>query len=58
MENKEALGLDGCLGNYPAKIDIQLKEVSRPFRSQHFQSPANRAVMDKQIDKWIQMEVN
>ncbi|KIJ30208.1 hypothetical protein M422DRAFT_100165, partial [Sphaerobolus stellatus SS14] len=57
-KHEKAFGLDGRLGHYPAKVEIPLREGSKeiscpPF----FTSPANRKVMDEQMDKWISLKV-
>lgn len=58
LKNSSAFGLDGRLGNYPAQVEINLrpgtKEISlAPYSA----SPEKRAVIDKQIDDWLQLEV-
>ncbi|THU99501.1 hypothetical protein K435DRAFT_658911, partial [Dendrothele bispora CBS 962.96] len=58
LKNNNAFGLDGKLGNYDAKVDIQLKPGSKPVSLPPFPcSPANREVIDKQIDSWLQLGV-
>jgi hypothetical protein len=58
LKNSSAFGLDGRLGNYPAQVEINLrpgtKEISlAPYSA----SPEKRAVIDKQVDEWLQLEV-
>lgn len=56
--NHRAFGIDGRLGEYPAKVKIPLregyKEVSLPPYSA---SPEKRAVIDKQLDTWLEQKV-
>ncbi|KAF9000533.1 hypothetical protein BDZ89DRAFT_968948, partial [Hymenopellis radicata] len=57
-KNKQAFGLDGRLGNYDAHVKIQLKPNAEPVSLPPFPvSPANREVMDKQMDSWVQLGV-
>ncbi|KAF9032523.1 hypothetical protein BDZ89DRAFT_937396, partial [Hymenopellis radicata] len=57
-KNKLAFGLDGRLGNYDAHVKIQLKPNAEPVSLPPFPvSPANREVMDKQMDSWTQLGV-
>ena len=57
-DNHSAFGLDGRLGDYPAKIVIRLKPDSQPISLPPFpQSPASQEVMDKQFDTWLQLGV-
>ena len=58
IKNQQAFGLDNCLGHLDQTIKIPLKpdtkEVSLPpFHA----SPTNQEVIDKQMDKWIQLGV-
>jgi hypothetical protein len=58
LKNVKAFGVDGRLGNYPAKVDIRLKSEAKPVSLPPFPlSPVNREIMDQQIDKWIRLEV-
>ncbi|KAL1737995.1 hypothetical protein HDZ31DRAFT_70521 [Schizophyllum fasciatum] len=53
-KNSKAFGLDGRLGDYPAKATIRTKEGVNPIAvPMHSASPAKRAVIDEQIDKWF-----
>ncbi|KAJ8077128.1 hypothetical protein PM082_001556 [Marasmius tenuissimus] len=57
-DNQEVFGLDGRLGNHPGLIDIPMKEGFKPVLLPAFPaSPANREVMDKQINSWLQLGV-
>ncbi|THU95132.1 hypothetical protein K435DRAFT_605529, partial [Dendrothele bispora CBS 962.96] len=58
LANKDAFGLDGKLGNHDAKVEIHLKPGSQPVSLPPFPvSPANREIMDKQIDAWLKLGV-
>ncbi|PBK98289.1 hypothetical protein ARMGADRAFT_1075145 [Armillaria gallica] len=58
LENQLAFGLDNHLGNNDACVEIHLKPDAQPVSLPPFlASPANQAVMDKQIDSWIQLGV-
>jgi hypothetical protein len=58
LRNQLAFGIDGRLGNYEGKIDIPMKPGSEPVSLPPFPvSPANREVIDKQMDSWIQLGV-
>ncbi len=51
-------GLDGRLGTHDARVEIKLKAEAQPVSLPPFPvSPANREVMNKQIDAWIQLGV-
>ncbi|EUC60920.1 TY3B-TY3B-like protein, putative [Rhizoctonia solani AG-3 Rhs1AP] len=57
-KNKDAFGLDGRLGHYPAEVEINLrpgtKEISlAPYGA----SPAKREVIDKQVEDWLKLDV-
>ncbi|KZS86565.1 hypothetical protein SISNIDRAFT_420744, partial [Sistotremastrum niveocremeum HHB9708] len=53
-----AFGLDGRLGKHDSLVEIPLKSDAKPISLPPFPlSPASRDVMDKQIDKWINLEV-
>ena len=58
LTHKNAFGLDGRLGNYDAKVEINLrpgvKEISLP---PYNASPAKREVIDKQMDSWLSLGV-
>ncbi|KAB5587475.1 Transposon Tf2-1 polyprotein [Ceratobasidium theobromae] len=56
-KHKKAFSLDGQLGNYDAKVEINLRpgttEISLPPYSA---SPAKREIIDTQIDTWLKLE--
>ncbi|KAF8580439.1 hypothetical protein K439DRAFT_1244363, partial [Ramaria rubella] len=58
QKHANAFGLDGRLGSYDAKVEINLrpgtKEISLP---PYNASPAKREIIDKQMDAWIKLEV-
>ncbi|QRW06065.1 Retrovirus-related Pol polyprotein from transposon [Ceratobasidium sp. AG-Ba] len=58
LKHHKAFGLDGRLGNYPAQVEINLregaKEISLPPYSA---SPAKREVIDKQLEEWLRLDV-
>lgn len=56
--NELAFGLDDRLGHLDAKVQIPLKPGAKEISLPPFgTSPANREVIDKQMDKWIQLGV-
>ncbi|KAF8997555.1 hypothetical protein BDZ89DRAFT_921462, partial [Hymenopellis radicata] len=56
--NRLAFGLDGRLGNHNAHVRIPMKPNAVPVSLPPFPvSPANREVIDKQMDSWIQLGV-
>jgi hypothetical protein len=58
LRNAGAFGLDGKLGNFDAKVDIKLKPGSQPVSLPPFPtSPANREVIDTQMDSWLNLGV-
>jgi hypothetical protein len=58
LENSEAFGLDGRLGHINARAEVPLKEQVKPISLPPFvASPANREVIDKQMDTWLQQGV-
>ena len=58
MRNEMAFGLDDRLGHLDARVQIPLKPGAKEISLPPFAtSPANREVMDKQMDKWIQLGV-
>ncbi|CEL57226.1 Transposon Ty3-I Gag-Pol polyprotein OS=Saccharomyces cerevisiae (strain ATCC 204508 / S288c) GN=TY3B-I PE=3 SV=2 [Rhizoctonia solani AG-1 IB] len=58
LQHKNAFGLDGRLGSYDAKIEIELrpgtKEISLP---PYHASPEKREAIDKQIKAWLELGV-
>ncbi|KAJ7630155.1 hypothetical protein B0H17DRAFT_962475, partial [Mycena rosella] len=58
LRNKLAFGVDGRLGNYEGQVEISMKPGAEPVSLPPFPvSPANREVIDKQMDSWIQLGV-
>ena len=58
LKNYQAFGLDGRLGNYPANVEINLREGTKEISlAPYTASPAKREVIDKQIDEWLRIEV-
>ncbi|KIY52659.1 hypothetical protein FISHEDRAFT_34651, partial [Fistulina hepatica ATCC 64428] len=58
LQNAHAFGLDGRLGNYDGLVHIPLKPGTQPISLPPFgASPANRKVIDAQIDDWLHLEV-
>ena len=58
IEHKEVFGLDGRLGNYAEEVKIPLIPDTRPISIPPFHaSPANREVIDKQMDSWLNLGV-
>ncbi len=58
LDNQLTFGLDGRLRINDARVEIRLKPGSQPISLPPFPvSPANREVMDKQMDSWIQLGV-
>ena len=56
--HEKAFGLDGRLGHYVEKVEIPLLPNTKPISIPPFQvSPANREVIDKQMETWIQLGV-
>ncbi|KIJ30038.1 hypothetical protein M422DRAFT_146989, partial [Sphaerobolus stellatus SS14] len=57
-QRQAAFGLDGPLGNYEAEVEIKLKPGSQPISLPPYNvSPANRKIIDEQMDSWISLEV-
>ncbi|KAI4294361.1 hypothetical protein K525DRAFT_148928, partial [Schizophyllum commune Loenen D] len=55
---KGAFALDGRLGNHPAMAKIRTEEGAEPIAvPMRGSSPAKKAVMDEQIDKWFEQGV-
>ena len=58
LRNLSAFGLNGRLGNYPEHVDIPVKPGTEPVSLPPFPtSPANREVIDQQMDQWIKLGV-
>nr|GAT46647.1 predicted protein [Mycena chlorophos] len=58
LRNANAFRLDGRLGNYAAQVEIPMKPGAEPVSLPPFPaSPANREVIDRQMDAWIELGV-
>ncbi|QRV79982.1 Retrovirus-related Pol polyprotein from transposon [Ceratobasidium sp. AG-Ba] len=59
LQNAEAFGLDGRLGNYPAHVSIKLQDEDAPpiALTPYTHSAAKTEAIDKQIDDWLCLEV-
>jgi len=56
--NQNAFGLDNGLGNYNAKVEINLRPKTKEILLPPYNaSPVNRIVVDKKMDAWINLEV-
>src|SRR5256714_8018760 len=56
LKNHKAFGLDGRLGTFSAKVNIQLKEGAKEISlAPSSASPANREIIDKQINEWFRL---
>jgi len=56
--HSSAFGLDGKLGNYSGKVEVTMKLGTVPISLPPYHaSPANREVIDKQMDAWIELGV-
>lgn len=56
--HKLAFSLNGRLGHYDAKVEVPLKKGAKPVSLPPFPaSPANREVMDAQMDTWLKLGV-
>ena len=57
-DNQVSFGLDDRLGHLDAKVQIPLNPGAKPISLPPFpSSPAKREVINKQMDKWIQLGV-
>lgn len=55
---KEVFSLEGRLGHYEEEVSIPLLPNTKPISIPPFQaSPANREVIDKQMDTWIELVI-
>lgn len=55
---REVFGIDRRLGHYAEEVNIPLLPNTKPISIPPFQaSPANREVIDKQMDAWINLGV-
>lgn len=58
VKHKEIFGLDGRLGSYAEEVKISLMPDSKPISIPPFHaSPANREVINKQMDSWLNLGV-
>jgi len=59
LNNEISFGINGRLGQYDgSKVEISLKPGTNPISLPPFPaSPANREIMDKQMDSWISLGV-
>jgi hypothetical protein len=58
QRNHAAFALDGRLGNYKENVKIPLVPETKPISIPPFpMSPANREIIDKQMDSWLKLEV-
>jgi hypothetical protein len=58
QRNHAAFALDGRLGNYKENVRIPLVPETKPISIPPFpMSPANREIIDKQMDSWLKLEV-
>jgi hypothetical protein len=56
--NVRAFAFDGRLGNYDEKVEIPMKEFTKPISIPPYPlSPANRETVDAQMDAWLKLEV-
>ena len=57
-QHEQVFELEGRLGHYAEEVEIPLLPNTKPISIPPFQvSPANREVIDKQMDAWIQLGV-
>ena len=57
-KHASVFGLDGKLGNYPGKVEVEMKEGTMPISLPPFHaSPASREIIDKQMNAWIELGV-
>lgn len=58
QKHVKAFGFDGRLGHYPGKVQVRTKEGVNPISLPMYgSSPAKRAVIDEQLDKWFEQGV-
>ena len=56
--HREAFGLEGRLGHYAEEVEIPVIPNTKPISIPPYHaSPANKEVIDKQMDAWIQLGV-
>ena len=57
-QHQRAFGFDGRLGHHPSKVHIRTADGQVPIAVPMYgASPAKRAVMDEQLDKWFKQDV-
>ena len=57
-KRQRAFGFDGRLGHHPSKVHIRTVDGQVPIAVPMYgSSPAKRAVMDEQLDKWFEQDV-
>jgi len=55
---KKAFGFDGCLCHHPSKVHIRTVDGQVPIAVPMYgTSPAKRAVINEQLDKWFKQDV-
>lgn len=58
IKHRRVFGLYGCLGNYAEEVRIPLNPDTKPILIPPFHtSLANREVIDKQMDSWLNLGV-
>jgi hypothetical protein len=58
LKNSEAFALDGRLGSYNEEVEIPVLEHTKPISIPPYpMSPANREIIDKQMDSWLKLGV-
>lgn len=58
QKHVKAFGFDGRLGHYPSKVQVRTKEGITPISLPMYgSSPAKRAIIDEQVDKWFEQGV-
>lgn len=56
--NERSFAIDGHLGHYEEEVEIPLLPGTKPISvAPYVASPANKAVIDKQMDAWLKLEV-
>lgn len=57
-KRQRAFGFDGQLGHHPSKVHIRTVDGQVPIAVPMYRaSPAKRAVMDEQLDKWFEQDI-
>jgi hypothetical protein len=56
--HQKAFGFDGRLGHHPSKVHIRTVDGQVPIAILMYgASPAKRAIIDEQLDKWFKQDV-